>query len=530
MAERRLQGEAASPGLAVGPLVRLDGAREARDAAADSPAAERLDLERAMAVARRELATLAADDDATAAEVLEFQIELLGDPGLIEDALAAIDGGTAASTAWRKALDAQIAAYAEGDDEYFRARAADLVDLRDRVMTHLTGGSVAAAALPEGAIVLARDLGPSRFLGLDWSRLGGAAFEEGSRTSHVAMLARARGVPLATGLGPVDGSDGEVILDGGEGALILSPGGATRTVYEFRMRAAAIEDETEMVALNAPAALRNGEPVAVMVNVDDPGATGHGFAHFCDGIGLTRTEFLFIGREVLPDEDSQHAVYRGLVESAEGKPVVVRTLDVGGDKPLPGVTLPAESNPFLGLRGIRLCLERPELFRPQVRALLRAAAAGPLKVMLPMVSHPDEIEEARHVFARELADLGGVPARMPELGIMVEVPAVAVTIERFAAAAFFSIGSNDLVQYTLAASRDAGGRVARLADARDPAVLRLIGNVVAFGREAGREVSVCGDMASEPAGLGALLDLGIRRVSVAPAALGRVKAAISRHG
>jgi phosphotransferase system enzyme I (PtsI) len=236
-----------------------------------------------------------------------------------------------------------------------------------------------------------------------------------------------------------------------------------------------------------------------------------------------------MGRDRLPDEDSQTGTYIELLELAGGKPVIVRTLDVGGDKPLPGVTLPAESNPFLGLRGIRLCLERPELFRPQVRALLRAAVAGPLKVMLPMVSHPDEIEEARYLFARELADLAGTPARMPELGIMVEVPAVALTIERFAAAAFFSIGSNDLVQYALAASRDAGGRVARLADPCDPAVLRLIGNVVAYGRETGKEVGVCGDMASDPAGLAALLDLGIRRISVAPAALGRVKAAISRR-
>ena len=529
MPERRLEGEPASPGVAIGPLVRLDAPVAKARAVSGDPAGERAALRRAMARAAEELKALASADDAMAGEVLEFQVELLGDPSLIEEALAAIEDGTAAAEAWQAALAAQIAAYAEGDDDYFRARAADLADLRDRVLAGLLGRGGVVADLPPGAIVLARDLGPSRFLGLDWTALAGAAFEEGSRTSHVAMLARARGVPLVTGLGVVGAADGEAILDASEGALILSPGGDTREAYERRRAASTAADAEARTALAAPATLRCGEPVAAMINVDDPAAVDPGLLAASDGIGLTRTEFLFIGQDSLPDEDSQAAAYARLVTLAAGKPVVVRTLDVGGDKPLPGVTVPTESNPFLGLRGIRLCLDRPELFRPQVRALLRAAAAGPLEVMLPMVSHPDEIEEARAVFARELADLA-MPARMPRLGIMVEVPAVAVTIERFAAAAFFSIGSNDLVQYTLAASRDAGGRVARLADACDPAVLRLIGNVVAFGREAGRAVSVCGDMASEPEGLGALLDLGIRRVSVAPAALGRVKAAISRHG
>ncbi len=529
MAERRVAGEPASPGFAIGPLVRIE-TMAATTAAARLPAEERLALERAMTRAQGDLEALAAGDDAMAAEVLAFQAELLGDPSLVEDALPAIDSGTSASEAWRAALDAQIAAYAEGDDDYFRARAADLADLRDRVLAHLAGRSMAAGAMPDGAIILARDLGPSRFLGLDWGRLGGAAFEEGSRTSHVAMLARARGVPLVTGLGSIDGTHGEAVLDGDEGALILSPEATTRARYGQRLDAAAVEEQAAAEALRSPAVMRNGEPVVVMSNVDDPAGVGADLPLVCDGIGLTRTEFLFIGRDELPDEDSQHAAYARLLELAAGKPVIVRTLDVGGDKPLAGVTLLAESNPFLGLRGIRLCLERPELFRPQVRALLRAAVAGPLKVMLPMISHPDEIEEARRVFARELADLVDVPARMPELGIMVEVPAVAVTIERFAAADFFSIGSNDLVQYTLAASRDAGGRVARLADACDPAVLQLIGNVVAFGGKTGKEVSVCGDMASDGAGLAALLDLGIRRVSVARAALGRVKLAIGRHG
>jgi phosphotransferase system enzyme I (PtsI) len=313
---------------------------------------------------------------------------------------------------------------------------------------------------------------------------------------------------------------------------VLDPAAATRAAYAARREGADAAAAAAGEALAKPAVLRSGERVRTQVNVDDPAALDDALLLASDGVGLMRTEFLFLGRDRLPDENAQLAAYADLLRRAAGRPVTVRTLDVGGDKPLPGVSLPAESNPFLGLRGIRLCLERPDLFRPQVRALLRAAPLGPLKVMLPMVAVPDELDEARALFVAELADLEtcGTAAAMPALGIMVEVPAAAVAIERFEAAAFFSIGTNDLVQYTLAASRDSGGRVGRLAEPLDPAVLRLIAGVVACGRESGREVGVCGDMASDPRGVAALLDLGVRSLSVAPAALGRVKAAVQGHG
>ena len=232
----------------------------------------------------------------------------------------------------------------------------------------------------------------------------------------------------------------------------------------------------------------------------------------------------------MPGEDEQCASYLGLLRRlGAGKPCIVRTLDIGADKPVPGLGLAAEQNPFLGLRGLRLCLERPDLFRPQVRALLRAAASGPsLKVMLPMVSVAAEVEEARAFFLACLADLEaeGVPAAMPPLGVMVETPAAALAPDLLRAD-FLSIGSNDLTQYVMAAARDAGGRVGALNDPRAPAVLRLIASVVRHGRETGVPVSLCGDMASDPGGLEALLGLGLRRVSVAPAALGRVKLAVS---
>lgn len=532
MVERRLTGEPASAGMAIGPLVRLADSSAEIGRRHGDPAAERAVLDAAIDAARRDLAALSAAADRLASEILEFQVEMLGDPALVGEAREAIRGGAPAGAAWAAALAGQIVSFGEAEDEYFRARAGDLADLRDRVLGHLSGGGNAEGALPESAILVAHDIGPSRFLGLDWRRLGGMALEGGSRTSHVAMLARSRGVPVVTGVGPMEAAGDPAVLDAVRGLVILAPEPATLEAYERRRREAEAAGEADLAVLARPATTRGGEPVAVMINVDEPAALRGDLLAASDGIGLLRTEFMFIGRDRQPDEATQHAAYLQLLAAAAGKPVTVRTLDVGGDKPLPGVTLPAETNPYLGLRGIRLCLERPELFRPQVRALLRAAIAGPLRVMLPMIAHPGELAEALALFSEEHGRLlgEGVAVALPKIGVMVEVPAVAVAPERFAAAAFMSIGTNDLIQYTLAASRDAGGRVARLSKGLDPSVARLIGNVVAYGREAGREVSVCGDLASEPTGVAALLELGIRQLSVAPAALAKVKAAIAAYG
>src|SRR5215468_6673970 len=266
-----------------------------------------------------------------------------------------------------------------------------------------------------------------------------------------------------------------------------------------------------------------------MVNVDDPGAVADEILAASDGVGLMRTEFLFIGRPRLPTEDEQYAAYVRILDRLGGKPVIIRTLDVGGDKPLPGVAIEAETNPFLGLRGIRLCLEKPELFRPQVRALLRAGVNRALRVMLPMIATAEELAETRQVFEDCLVELRaqGVAAELPPLGIMVETPAAAIAIDLLLDAAFYSIGSNDLTQYVMAAARDSGGRVAALNDPGHPAVLRLIEHVVAHGQAEARPVSLCGDMASDPALLRRLLATGLTRLSVAPAALGRIKLVVA---
>lgn len=519
MAERVHVGIAAAPGIAVGPLVRLETAAPAGEIGGE-PAAERLRLAAAIARAADELAGLAAAQHDLGADILTVQIELLEDPELAAPAFAAVDRGEPARGAWLAAMAAQMASYAADPDELFRARAADLADLRDRVAAALAGAA-AAPALPAGAIVLDRDLTPSRFLAFVSAALGGVALEAGSPASHTAMLARARGVPMVTGLGTVSG-DGDAVLDGDAGRLTVGP--VPATLGRHRARSA------EPPPLG-PAVTGAGERVEVMVNVDAPAALTDAALAAADGVGLLRTEFLFLGRDRLPGEDEQHASYVRLLDRLGGRPCIARTLDVGGDKHLPGVALPDEANPFLGLRGLRLCLERPDLFRPQVRALLRAAAGRPLKVMLPMVAISAEVAEARAIFADCLAELRreGVPAELPPLGIMVETPAAALTLDLLPAD-FYSIGSNDLTQYVMAAARDAGGRVARLLDPLHPAVLRLIEGVVRHGARSGRPVSLCGDLASDPAAVGRLLDLGLRRLSVAAAALGTVKRAIAAHG
>jgi phosphotransferase system enzyme I (PtsI) len=263
----------------------------------------------------------------------------------------------------------------------------------------------------------------------------------------------------------------------------------------------------------------------VLANIDDPGQLDRLAPETCDGIGLTRTEFLF--EHGAPDEDAQLQIYRRILAWAAGRPVTIRTLDAGGDKPLPGITIDGERDPFLGVRGLRLSLLRPEVFRVQLRALARAAADGPLKIMVPMVTCPGELAEAREHLEAVLAELAakGVANGRPALGMMVETPAAALTADAFAAD-FYSIGSNDLTQYVTAAARD-NPRVAGLARADNPAVLELIARTAAAGRARGVEVSLCGDMASRPELLRPLLATGLRTLSVAPAQIGRVKQALA---
>lgn len=527
--ERILRGVPAAGSLAFGTIVRDAGGAGAAPRKAGSPAEEVRALEDAIARAGSDLDLLIEREDELAAGILEFQRALLDDECLVDPILAAVREGAAAGAAWAAALDREVAEYRAGGDPDFSARADDLLDLRDRVLAALGPGGEGARAPVQGGLWVGRELTPSGFLALDWSAFRGAALAGGSRTSHVAILARARGIPLVVGLEGLENGieDGAAaVLDAEGGRLILSP--SPETVAWARRREASIATAERDAAprVGHPAATAGGEPVAVLVNADVPEGLAAVSAGHCDGIGLVRTEFLFSGG-ARPDEEGQLAVYRRFLAWAGGRPVTIRTLDAGGDKPIPGLTVDGESNPFLGLRGLRLSLARPDVLRVQLRALARAAAGGPLKVMVPMVTAPEEVERVRALLDDVVAELAaaGLPHARPPLGMMVEVPAAALEAAAFDVA-FYSIGSNDLVQYVTASARD-NPAVASLADPRRPAVLRLIREVAEAARKKGVEVSLCGDMASDPGMIPHLLAAGLRTFSVPPATLGRVKAAIA---
>jgi len=382
------------------------------------------------------------------------------------------------------------------------------------------------SSTPTGAILFGDDIAPTRFLATDWSKGGGIALIKGSSASHVAMLARSRGVPMVVGLGAA-ATDvaGIALLDAEHGGIVLRP--EAGDIDGFRQSSLAFGARRNLAEarIAEPARTANGVAVRVLVNVADPSDVERIDIATCDGVGLMRTEFLF-GKS-LPDEETQYQAYRKVLEWAAGKPVTIRTVDAGGDKPVPGFTV-EEGNPFLGLRGIRLSLARPEIFRIQIRALLRAAVHGALKVMFPMIAVHREYERAVALFGEESEALArdGVAYAMPPLGIMAEVPSVAVAPELFADVAFFSIGSNDLTQYVMAAARD-NTAVAALNSVLNPAVLRLIGSVAAYGKDQGIPVSLCGDAGGDPVAIPALLAAGLRDVSVAAAQLALAKAAIS---
>ncbi|MER9212752.1 phosphoenolpyruvate--protein phosphotransferase [Mesorhizobium sp. M0663] len=524
----RLQGISASAGYAEGPLFDLDQAavRYVRKASA---ADEKAALETAISIAAGRLAALIETSDGEASEILEFQLAMLEDDALTGPAFSHIAESTAADRAWRQALDAEIAGYETSDEDYFRARAADMRDIRDQVLRALTGGGDIAA--PAGAIFYGEDIAPTRFLETDWSAGGGIALKAGSVASHVAMLARSRGVPMVVGLGPAGFGASPAhlaeiaLLDAEHGGIVLAPSKAEIDAFRRSSSSFAAHRDKAAAYLTRPAATKTGIAVRVQVNIADPSDVDSIDVATCDGVGLMRTEFLF--GKTLPDEETQYRAYRKVLEWAGDRPVTIRTVDAGGDKPVPGLTV-EETNPFLGLRGIRLSLARPEVFRVQIRALLCAAVHGNLKVMFPMIAVPEEYERAATLFAEEQAGLSarGIEQRMPPLGIMVEVPSVAIAPEAFARAAFFSIGSNDLTQYVMAAARD-NASVAHLNSVRHRAVLRLIASVAGFGREHNIPVSLCGDAGGDPASIPALLETGLRDLSVAPAQLAMAKAAIA---
>lgn len=520
-----IRGQVASEGFAAGPLWLAQDHMAPSYERKDTWQAEAEALAESVATASGQTAELVENAEGDAADILEFQLAMLEDDTFVEAANELIEAGLGADMAWRNVLDDEITGYDASDDEYFRARSADLRDVKDRVLMALTG--VAVETIPKGAIYLADDITPSLFLSHDWTG-GGLALRAGSVTGHVAMLARQGGIPALVGLGDfVCPDDGLALLDGGTRTLTISPDKQTRKRFDLarldfdkaRLRAQAFAGR--------PAVTGDGTAVSVMVNIADPAEVEDIPIQHVDGVGLMRTEFLFGHASGLPGEEIQYLAYKKVLDWSQGKPVTIRTVDAGGDKPIKGFT-EDEMNPFLGVRGIRLALKNLDIFRLQIRALLRAGVHGQLKVMLPMVAVPEELDDTLKLFEAEASALAqqSITYQMPKIGIMVEIPSVAILPGRFSKASFLSIGSNDLTQYVLAASRD-NGKLGYLAKADDPAVLALIANVANYGAEHGVDISLCGDAGSDVSVIPKLLHAGVTTLSVAASRIGLVKSTIA---
>jgi phosphocarrier protein FPr len=529
----QLRGVPASPGLAVGEVFQL---RRQEIAVAEESAganAERQRLDRALEQGRLQLEALEArlrgEADPAKAAIFAAHSELLEDPDLLEAAQRGIEAGRSAAAGWRDAVDEHAQRLAGSRNELLAARANDLRDVGRRVLRLLAGEAQAEAApaFPPRAILIAEDLAPSETAGLDRSKVLGFCTVAGGATSHVAILARSLDIPALAGIEPraLEIADGTpVVLDGTQGTLRLRPGQAEMTAIHARQERLSARRRADAAAAHQPAVTRDGARIEVAANVGGVNDARHAVALGAEGVGLLRSEFLFLQRASAPSEDEQHEVYAAIARTlGPERPLVVRTLDVGGDKPLAYLPLPREENPFLGVRGLRLQLERPELLRTQLRAILRASSQGRLSVMLPMVATLAEFRAAKAILEQERERLGVRP--LP-LGIMIEVPAAALLADVFALEAdFFSIGTNDLTQYVLAMDRGHPGLAAGV-DGLEPSVLRLIGQAARAGREQGRWVGVCGGLAGDAQAVPILLGLGVTELSVSVPTIPAIKARV----
>ncbi len=524
-----LTGVAASAGVAIGPAHRLGGATFEAPPQRDPGSAvdETGTLDEALAAARTAIEqdrdTVTQRAGAADAAIFDAHLALLDDDALLEPARAAIAGGGV--TAERAFFDAarQVAEVYRGLDEpLLQERATDVLDVGRRVVAAITGATAEGAGA--SGIVIADELTPADAAGLDPQSVLAIATARGSTTAHAAILARALGLPAVVGLGPgvlAVADHTTLLLDGEAGTVMVDPPADTVRDAEERRERAEQRRAAARERAGEPAVTRDGERVEVFANLgtgaDAPRAVELG----AEGVGLLRTEFLFLGRAELPGEEEQAQTLREIATALKGRPLIVRTLDAGADKPLPALPMPPEDNPFLGVRGIRLALARPEVLATQFRAILRVAAEHPVKAMLPMVATLGEITAARELLARARADTG-IDAPM-ELGIMVEVPAAALAAHRLAAHVdFFSLGTNDLTQYTMAAERG-DARLAPLLAGPQPAVLRLIAATVAGAAAHGRWV---GELAGDPGAAVLLAGLGVTELSMAAALVPEVKAAL----
>jgi phosphocarrier protein FPr len=526
-----LIGVAASPGLAVGVVFQVRHQDiQVTETAQGDPQRERERLDQATDAARVQLGALQArlhsERAADKAAIFAAHQELLDDPDLLDIAYSALAKGKSAEFAWQRAFATHADRLANLRNELLAARANDLRDVGRRVLTLLTGVEPERPEPPDNAILVAEELTPSDAANVNRAKVRGFCTTLGGATSHVAILARSLDIPAVAGIEPraLELPDGiPVILDGGKGTLRLNPSPEEVTRIRQTQERLAARREIEMAAAHEPAITLDGQRVEVVGNIGGLADAEQVPKLGGEGVGLLRSEFLFMERSTAPNEDEQFESYKAIVEALGDRPLIIRTLDVGGDKPLSYLPIPKEDNPFLGERGLRIGLDRPEILRTQLRAILRAATFGKVRVMFPMVGLLSELRDAKAMLEEERQRLGAQPI---ETGIMVEIPAAAIMAAQFAHEVdFFSIGTNDLTQYTLAMDRG-HPKLAPKVDGLNPSVLRLISWTVEAAHAQGKWVGVCGGIASDPQAVPLLIGMGVDELSVSLPTIPGIKAQI----
>jgi phosphoenolpyruvate-protein phosphotransferase len=526
-----IQGIAAAPGIAIGPVYQFQQSELEIEETFAGSSQEQTRLQEAIERARGQLVTmrkqmLKRKADAEAA-IFDVHLEILDDPDLLDTVLLKINEKQNAAQAWQETIDQRAELVAGLADPLLAARSADLHDVGYRVLRLLVGSEEPRYRLPDHpVIILAEDLSPSDTASLDKDKVLGFCTAIGGPTAHSAIIARALSLPAVVSAGEnvLEIADGTmVIVDGGTGLISIAPDEATiNHAQQAQAQLVAQRDAAEKSAAE-PAITQDGHRVEIVANIGGLADAELAMDSGAEGVGLLRTEFLFLDRTTPPTEDEQFSVYRNVAQAMQGQPVIIRTLDIGGDKPLPYIDVPPEANPFLGERGIRLCLNRPELLREQLRAILRASQFGKLRIMFPMIADLTEFRRARQMVEDVRAELDVPPV---EIGIMVEVPSAALMADAFAPEVdFFSVGTNDLTQYTLAMDRMHPSLAAQ-SDGLHPAILRLIKNTVDAAHAAGKWVGVCGELGADPQAVPILIGIGVDELSVSVPAIPAVKAQV----
>ncbi|TYV46688.1 phosphoenolpyruvate--protein phosphotransferase [Listeria monocytogenes] len=538
---KELKGIAASDGIAIAKaylLVEPDLSYEKTEVTDVESEVKR--FESALEVSRTELSMIrekaAKDLGEDKAQIFDAHLLVLNDPeltGPIEESIK--NSKTNAETALQETTDMFIGMFESMDNEYMRERAADIKDVRKRVLSHLLGVTIPNPALiDEEVVVVAADLTPSDTAQLNRNFVKGFVTDIGGRTSHSAIMARSLEIPAVVGTKEVTASVAKndiVIIDGLEGNVIIHPTEEQIAHYEKIKSDFALKQAEWDKLKNEKTVSKDGVHVELAANIGTPNDLEGVISNGGEAVGLYRTEFLYMGRDNFPTEEEQFEAYKAVVSGMDGKSVVVRTLDIGGDKTLPYLELPEEMNPFLGFRAIRLCFANEELFRTQLRALLRASVYGNLKIMFPMIATVNEFRQARDILLDEKAKLKAAGTEVSdsiELGIMIEIPAAAVLADQFAKEVdFFSIGTNDLIQYTMAADR-MNERVSYLYQPYNPSILRLVKMVIDASHKEGKWTGMCGEMAGDQTAVPLLLGLGLDEFSMSASSILKSRSLIKR--